>query len=59
MVFAHKAAMHSLKNFTKSTAEFTVPEWDSGSAVDTDEQVIIARRTGMRSGALCLTMSEL
>jgi L-aspartate oxidase len=43
VVFAHRAAVHSLNNLAKHKISFTVPDWDSGSAVDTDEQVIIAQ----------------
>ena len=43
VVFAHRAAKHSLNNFNQQSLKFTAPDWDSGNAVDSDEQVIISQ----------------
>jgi L-aspartate oxidase len=42
-VFGYRAAQHSLKNFRSSPVEVVVPKWDAGSAVNSDEQVVISQ----------------
>ncbi len=43
VVFGFRAAAHSLNTFQKHKQEIPVPIWDAGSAVDSDEQVVIAQ----------------
>lgn len=43
VVFAQRAAVHSIANLKSKPITFNIPDWDSGSAVDTDEQVIISQ----------------
>ncbi len=43
LVFAKRAAEDSLKNFMKEVPEVQPAEWDSGSAVNSDEQVVITQ----------------
>ncbi|MCB0338851.1 MAG: L-aspartate oxidase, partial [Bdellovibrionales bacterium] len=39
LVFAKRAADHAIKHLGDSKTPTTVPDWDSGSATDSDEQV--------------------
>jgi L-aspartate oxidase len=43
VVFGHRAATHSIQNKNKYRIEATPRPWDPGSAVDSDEQVIITQ----------------
>ena len=43
VVFGHRAAMHSIENRGKRSASIEPPPWDPGSAVDSDEQVVITQ----------------
>jgi L-aspartate oxidase len=43
VVFGFRAATHSLNTFRKNRSEIPIPVWDSGSAVDSDEQVVITQ----------------
>jgi L-aspartate oxidase len=43
VVFGHRAATHSIQNKNKYRVEATPRPWDPGSAVDSDEQVIITQ----------------
>lgn len=42
LVFGHRAAIHSLKNRTKQE-ELSLPQWNPGSATNSDEQVVISQ----------------
>ncbi len=41
LVFASRAAEHSIENLNKSPLKITPPEWDSGTASESDEEVVI------------------
>lgn len=41
LVFGHRAATHSIEHFQAYSVDAEPPPWDAGSAVDSDEQVII------------------
>ena len=41
MVFGSRAACHSIENSDQEFVEFSIPDWDAGASVDSDEQVII------------------
>lgn len=43
LVFGHRAAVHSIAHFDRSARDVPVPVWDSGSAVDSDEEVVITQ----------------
>ncbi len=43
LVFGYRAAAHSILQFDSSTRAAPVPLWDSGSAVDSDEEVVITQ----------------
>jgi len=43
VVFGHRAAVDSIKNLRKNRVEATPRPWDPGSAVDSDEQVVITQ----------------
>jgi L-aspartate oxidase len=43
VVFGHRAAVHSLKHKGERTSDLRPPPWDPGSAVDSDEQVVITQ----------------
>ena len=43
VVFGHRAAMHSIENRGTRSAAIEPPPWDPGSAVDSDEQVVITQ----------------
>jgi L-aspartate oxidase len=43
VVFGHRAAMHSIENRRKQEVKIVPPGWDPGSAVDSDEQVVITQ----------------
>ncbi len=45
MVFGERAAKRSLESFNKDRefSEFKIPEWDIGTATDSDEQVVITQ----------------
>lgn len=42
-VYGYRAAQHSLQNFNTRSNNATIPAWDSGSAVNSDEQVVISQ----------------
>lgn len=41
LVFGHRAAQHSLQTLRSQESPVALPPWDSGSATDSDEQVVI------------------
>ena len=43
VVFGYRAAKDSIKNLHNGRVDFSVPPWDAGSAVDSDEQVVITQ----------------
>lgn len=43
VVFGHRAATHSFENLRKHHVDAAPPPWDPGSAVDSDEQVVITQ----------------
>ena len=43
VVFGHRAAMHSLEHKGERKSDLQPPPWDPGSAVDSDEQVVITQ----------------
>lgn len=43
VVFGRRAAKRSLENLPKKQSHIDVPQWDSGKAKDSDEQVIITQ----------------
>jgi L-aspartate oxidase len=43
VVFGHRAAVHSIEHKGERTNELQPPPWDPGSAVDSDEQVVITQ----------------
>jgi L-aspartate oxidase len=43
MVFGYRAARHAIENRNGSKVNFSVPSWDPGSAVQSDEEVVIAQ----------------
>lgn len=43
LVFGRRAGKHSIETFEASTVEHQIPEWDSGSATDSDEAVVISQ----------------
>jgi L-aspartate oxidase len=43
VVFGHRAARHSVENIRNFHVDATPPPWDPGSAVDSDEQVVITQ----------------
>lgn len=43
VVFGHRAALHSIEHFGAHRVEATPRPWDPGSAVDSDEQVVITQ----------------
>ena len=43
VVFGHRAALHSIQNKRSRITEPQPPPWDPGSAVDSDEQVVITQ----------------
>ena len=43
MVFAYRAAQHSIENFHSETIPDNLPEWNIGTAVDSNEAVIITQ----------------
>jgi len=43
VVFGHRAAMHSIENKGTRPTSIEPPPWDPGSAVDSDEQVVITQ----------------
>lgn len=43
VVFGHRAAVHSIEHKVQQTSAFEPPAWDPGSAVDSDEQVVITQ----------------
>jgi L-aspartate oxidase len=43
VVFGYRAAKHAINSLDRTRAIPDVPAWDSGTAVDSDEQVVIAQ----------------
>ena len=43
IVFAHRAARHSIERLYSDSFDAAVPGWNPGSAVDSDEQVVITQ----------------
>jgi L-aspartate oxidase len=43
VVFGHRAAMHSIETKGRRVSDAVPPAWDPGSAVDSDEQVVITQ----------------
>jgi L-aspartate oxidase len=43
VVFGYRAAKHAIESLDRSRTIPDVPEWDSGTAVDSDEQVVITQ----------------
>ena len=43
MVFGHRAACHALETLDDKHVEFSIPDWDAGESVDSDEEVVIAQ----------------
>jgi L-aspartate oxidase len=43
VVFGHRAAVHSLEHKGERKTDLRPPPWDPGSAVDSDEQVVITQ----------------
>ena len=41
LVFAHRAAAYVSGQELSNTSGFSIPQWDSGSAVDSDEEVVV------------------
>lgn len=43
LVFGYRAAQDAINTLVKSQSVFAIPEWDAGSAVDSDEAVVISQ----------------
>lgn len=43
VVFGFRSAKHSIENLDKKVIEFSVPGWDPGASVPSDEEVVIAQ----------------
>jgi L-aspartate oxidase len=43
VVFGHRAAVHSIEHKSDRKCDLQPPAWDPGSAVDSDEQVVITQ----------------
>ena len=43
LVFGHRAAVHSIANLRRDQEHYSIPEWDPGAAVDSDEEVVITQ----------------
>lgn len=43
VVFGYRAARHSIEQLKQRSVNFTVPGWDAGTAVNSDEEVVISQ----------------